>query len=1050
MPIINRQDAAEVEHYIARFFAVSSNERDQALRRLFVEKLDFAGATGAVSLANAPKTVALPPQAERIASMEGLHVVYVPLSGNGADRVRKAEAAAAAKLITDSLHGDLLMVMTNPSCSQLHVIYPTFLGAAPSLRRMIIERDLPRRTAVQQFSNIFWQWKDTGSIRLAVDWAFDVEAVTKQFFEEYKRVFERTLATVEGFGPSKDQEDAKKLFVQTMFNRLMFIYFLSRKGWLKFRGDPDYLNALRKDYPGPAEKNFYDIRLKLLFFAGLNNDASRDVRSSTLASLIGDVPFLNGGLFEETPDDKRPNILVPDTTIDQILRELFDKFNFTVMESTPFDVEVAVDPEMLGKVFEELVTGRHESGSYYTPRPVVSFMCREALKGYLETQNTGASTEAIAAFVDHKDTSNLTLSLAPKISEALPRVKVVDPACGSGAYLLGMMQELVELMTALYSAQLSHQAQDLYNLKLRIIERNLYGADIDQFAVNIAMLRLWLSLAIDYDGPVPPPLPNLDFKIVCGDSLLGPDPSPENYGDLFRHRIHQLAGQLAALKARHMGATGQEKTNLTEEIEGLKAQLREALANSAAPEGAVDWRVEFAEVFDQNGGFDIAIANPPYVRYQEFPSNSYLSIKGYSDGVSGKSDIYCFFYLRALQILKQDGMHVFVCSSSWLDTNYGEKLQAFLLSHSSIVAVYDSLVERQFATAQINTIISILKKVKPSSSFDTKFVSLLSDFDWAISDESKRRELILSWKEIWTGGFAPIVGKQATEYQGGKWGGRYLRAPSIFFIVQEKVKDKGVRLGSIAEVNEGKPTGANDFFYVPIATAQEFGLESEFLHPAVMKTRGANQFVLGSRHIDRLLFATDVPKSNLRGSGALRYIEWGENQGINKGRTFAHKKTWYSLQVREPADLLMPCGIGSTFFCAKNNAKAIASNSFAEIRITQKDFLPLIWMWFNSVVGYFYVEILGRRSLGGGLLKVDPIEYRNMPVLSSRFLGLNPPGLDRQVGLVKNEVGTDDRRALDDIVFDSLGLSRGEEDAIYETVVGLAQARIEKASSIVP
>lgn len=121
------------------------------------------------------------------------------------------------------------------------------------------------------------------------------------------------------------------------------------------------------------------------------------------------------------------------------------------------------------------------------------------------------------------------MSAALSIGAALARVKVVDPACGSGAYLLGMMQELVELMTALYSAQLSRQSQDLYNLKLRIIEQNLYGADIDQFAVNIAMLRLWLSLSIEYDGPAPQPLPNLDFKIVCGDSLLGPDPNPENY-----------------------------------------------------------------------------------------------------------------------------------------------------------------------------------------------------------------------------------------------------------------------------------------------------------------------------------------------------------------------------------------------------------------------------------------------------------------------------------------------------------------------------------------
>lgn len=217
MPIINRQDAEEVDQYIRRFFDPGAS-RVQALRKLFVEKLDFASATGAVTLAKAPKNVALPSTAERIASMEGLHVVYVPLSGSPSpDRVRKAEAATAAKLIADELHGDLLLVMTNPSCSQLHVIWPTFTGASPSLRRMILECDLPRRTAVQQLSNIYWQWKDTGSIRMAVDRAFDVEAITKEFFREYKRVFESVMPAVKGFGIGEAEQEARKLFVQTLF-----------------------------------------------------------------------------------------------------------------------------------------------------------------------------------------------------------------------------------------------------------------------------------------------------------------------------------------------------------------------------------------------------------------------------------------------------------------------------------------------------------------------------------------------------------------------------------------------------------------------------------------------------------------------------------------------------------------------------------------------------------------------------------------------------------------------------------------------------------------
>ena len=172
---------------------------------------------------------------------------------------------------------------------------------------------------------------------------------------------------------------------------LMFVYFLQRKGWLEFQGDNDYLNALWEDYQASEDQtNFYQDRLLPLFFEGLNNPQSQESRSNNpeLYSVIGAPPFLNGGLFDETDLDARTGLGVPDDAIGPILTELFGRFNFTVMESTPFDIEVAVDPEMLGKVFEELVTERNESGAYYTPRPVVSFMCREALKGYLEGQDT--------------------------------------------------------------------------------------------------------------------------------------------------------------------------------------------------------------------------------------------------------------------------------------------------------------------------------------------------------------------------------------------------------------------------------------------------------------------------------------------------------------------------------------------------------------------------------------------------------------------------------------------------------------------------------------
>ena len=334
------------------------------------------------------------------------------------------------------------------------------------------------------------------------DDAFDVEPVTKEFFREYGRIFEEVEDSLGGI-PGKER---KHLFTQRLFNRIMFIAFIQKKGsWLKLDGNTDYLSALWQAHQRDKtlnDKNFYRDRLKPLFFSGLSttNEVNQIGinKGGFLKMLIGDVPYLNGGLFEEDEDDKDSEIIVPDRAIDAVLSDLFVRFNFTVTESTPLDVEVAVDPEMLGKVFEELVTGRHETGSYYTPKPVVAFMCREALKGYLQAELPDEESQVIEGFVDLHNPSDLR---SPEsVLEALRRIKVCDPACGSGAYLVGMLHELLDLRASLFVSR-RLDAKSVYDRKLEIIQSNLYGVDQDAFAVNIARLRLWLSLAVDFDGP---------------------------------------------------------------------------------------------------------------------------------------------------------------------------------------------------------------------------------------------------------------------------------------------------------------------------------------------------------------------------------------------------------------------------------------------------------------------------------------------------------------------------------------------------------------------
>jgi type I restriction-modification system DNA methylase subunit len=518
----------------------------------------------------------------------------------------------------------------------------------------------------------------------------------------------------------------------------MFIYFLQKKGWLSFDGDTNYLRRLFTEAESNIE-NFYRERLRWLFFSGLGANENVDLqKSKILRNLRGDVPYLNGGLFEKDADgyDEADKVKIENNFFGEIL-DLFELYNFTVDESTPTDVEVAIDPEILGKVFEELVTGRHESGSYYTPRPIVSFMCRESLKHYLAAQDT---REAIAEFVDEGNGENLSNPEA--ILDALKRIRVCDPACGSGAYLLGMMQELLRLRELLFvSKRLGDES--LYNRKREIIENNIYGVDKDRFAVQIASLRLWLSLSIDSDKPRA--LPNLKYKIGCGDSLLAP---MEKDFNLFRS---PLIEQFKLRKADYSGADSPEsKAEIDEEIERLRVEIAQSLhhlpeqpkpfqimlaerevqplrdkvqrlINSGDKPKAereqknlntlltsieewkkqinvehydtgeiFDWTVEFAEVF-ADGGFDVVMANPPYIR-QELLGRDYKENKlkpNFAEVYSGTADIYVYFFARANAMLRTNGVGCFISSNKWLRAGYGEKLRQHLLDQTKFHLVVD-------------------------------------------------------------------------------------------------------------------------------------------------------------------------------------------------------------------------------------------------------------------------------------------------------------------------------------------------------------------------
>jgi len=672
------------------------------------------------------------------------HVIYCRMA---ADTLRVAdERPVVARLLRE--HPYALFVFSTRARDRWHFVNVKIASRGEGdddrdpqrrrlFRRITVAPGEHLRTAAERISLL-----DVATVRGGVaaatalelqqrhDEAFDVEAVTREFYRDYRRVFEQVEGAITGL----DDPEQLRLFTQSLFNRLMFIAFVQKKGWLRFDGSTDYLEALWRDYheerkarPG-EDANFYRDRLQLLFFAALNGSGDTDIiginRGGLLKELVGDVPYLNGGLFDEDELDRAPGLSVPDGAIDLILHELFGRYNFTVTEATPLDVEVAVDPEMLGKVFEELVTGRHESGSYYTPKPIVSFMCREALEGYLRSAVPMESPAAVGRFVGAHEADGL--EHPERVLDALRKLKVCDPACGSGAYLLGMLHELIHLRAALFAVR-TQDHREVYHRKLEIIRNNLYGVDIDPFAVNIARLRLWLSLAVDHPGDRPEPLPNLDFKIEQGDSLGAGRPQ-----QLEVH--HDLVYRFQRAKADYLTAHHGAKREARRRVEELRRQIDQWVHAGGKVDG-FDWWVKFAEVFADRpapatltgelnlgdqlapppapGGFHIVLANPPYVRMELFKEEKPILRRNFPHVHADRADLYVYFYARALELLAPGGMLVFISSNKWLRAGYGEKLRSHLAASCQVRSITDFGELPVFENAATFPMIFVAQKRKP-------------------------------------------------------------------------------------------------------------------------------------------------------------------------------------------------------------------------------------------------------------------------------------------------------------------------------------------------
>ncbi len=558
--------------------------------------------------------------------------------------------------------------------------------------------------------------------------AFNIEKVTKEFYEKYKELY---YGTYESINIALDESDAIKGeftrrqikaedFAKKLLGQIVFLYFLQKKGWFGVERDKNWgtgsKSFLRELYEGKhlPYNNFFNDILEPLFYEALSTERQESYYSKFNCR----IPFLNGGLFDPiggydwvNTDICLPNTLFVNTNkttegdVGDGILDIFDRYNFTVNEEESLDKEVAVDPEMLGKVFENLleIRDRKSSGAFYTPREIVHYMCQECIIRYLQNRTEGQINQILLrAFMESNETFNLietiSISEAKIIDNALEKIRICDPAIGSGAFPVGMMMGITKIRLAL--SEYLGQKKSTYEIKRNYIENSLYGVDIDSGAIEIAKLRLWLSLVVEEeDFENIEPLPNLDYKVMTGDSLLGEACKPQG------------TRQIEMLKTAYFSETNQDKKmalrkNIELEINSLINSINKYSKQSIN----FSFWVDFSEVFSQNDGFDIVISNPPYIQLQKLRNNpSQVAYKMQNFNVyDSMGDVYCLFFERGIQLLKKGGLLCYITSNKWMRTDYGKKLRMYLANYNPLILL--DLGSGVFDTATVDTDILLVEE----------------------------------------------------------------------------------------------------------------------------------------------------------------------------------------------------------------------------------------------------------------------------------------------------------------------------------------------------
>jgi len=858
---------------------------------------------------------------------------------------------------------------------------------------------------------------DTDPTLAKIEEAFSVEAVTTEFFTKYAELFEEIHKALDRLvakdKTSREEFNAKGVktvdFAKKLMGQIVFLYFLQKKGWLGVAEDHDWgtgpRDFLRKLANGDYGKsdNFFNDILEPLFYDTLATDRGHEAWCNRFNCRI---PFLNGGLFEPLGDYdwRKIDIILPSKLFTNKERfdegitgtgvlDVFDRYNFTVNEAEPLEQEVAIDPEMLGKVFENLIEEnlRKGLGSYYTPREIVHFMCQESLINYLDTAlNGGRETVAradIETFVhlgeqysffeaakqagtigrDYPKPPKSIEQHARLIDEKLADITVCDPAVGSGAFPVGMMAEIVRGRSALTPYFNDVHERTAYHFKRHAIQTCLYGVDIDPGAVEIAKLRLWLSLVVDEEETKQiKPLPNLDYKIVAGNSLIG-----------FPFKSEKLV-EIEKLKATLFDESDSKaKAQIKREVQKKINECFASSKKSLGYEVNFDIFIYFSEVFHSHGGFDVAIANPPYIEFKKL-DQSFKDVYNLTyRSAKGKYDIYVLFVELSHGILRASGHMSFINPTMFLKKDYGSALRALIAEHFVILQIFDFADLQIFEGVTNYTGLFFFRKQSPGdyTFFYHKYKRVSSELDGSgfsatleLKDSGFRKDVVA------------ISGNRLHE---STWDFHTGRVTAVLDKMRMNSSDLSVQT---REIFQGIASGKDEVFYVDEATIRQHKIETSVLYP-LLKGQNLKRYAISWSGYS-VIYPYDedsqvIPEDRLRRSFPHAYDYLRHNRTLLAGRGYFEKSTknWYELWNQRKRANFHALRIVTPEISDRNNF-ALTDTFFGNTKTYhiildgggRDDYLFYLGVLNSCLIEFFYQSIASRHAGGFFAYKTQFLE----------------------------------------------------------------------------